>query len=295
MLTTRYEYPAFKDIKQGEVPKRRKEDGPLISFGPAAFSKTSDGSRTWSKVKIITPLVEGGRVSAPQMVIDPRSDRLYTIYYRADSKGAAISFVESGDRGEIWSDQKDIAHFVKVPEHKHPLSGETVVLAEDILQASIDSKSGMIFVSFADGRFYNGQRLGIALTCSGDKGRTWMTPIPVSSPEEQTAWLPGIAVNDAGTVGVVYMSSDFNPGVRETVPVSVKLKTFSIQEKTLAPISKQLLDRFNYGWPGDYLVLLAVGNEFHAVYGKSNYGESEPMPKKRSDANYRKPMDIVFK
>jgi hypothetical protein len=76
----------------------------------------------------------------------------------------------------------------------------------------------MIFVSFGDGRYYTSQRLGIALTSSGDIGRTWIAPIPFSSPEKETAWLPGIAENDAGTVGVVYMSSDFNPGVRETVP-----------------------------------------------------------------------------
>jgi len=309
VLTTRYEYPALKDIKQGEIPKRRKEDGPLIGFGPAAFSKTSDGGRTWSKVKIITPLIEGGRVSAPQMVIDPRDSHFYTIYYnddevanyggeikkRADSKGAAISFVESGDKGETWSEQKDIARFVRVPENKHPLSGETVVQAEDILQASIDPKSGTIFVAFADGRFFDGKRLGISLTCSGDKGRTWMTPIPVSSPEEQTAWLPGIAVNDEGTVGVVYMSSDFNPGERKTVPVSVKLRTFAVQDGKLVFRTEKVIDRFNYGWPGDYLVLLAIGREFHTVYGRSNYGESEPMPRKRSEAFDRKPMDIVFK
>jgi hypothetical protein len=309
VLTTRYEYPALKDTKKGEVPKLGKEAGSTISFGPAAFSKTSDGGRTWSKVKTITPLVEGGRVSAPQMVIDPRDSRLYAIYYnddevanyggenkkRADSRGAAISFVESGDKGETWSKQKDIAHFVRVPGNKHPLSGETVVQAEDILQASIDPKSGMIFVAFADGRFYDGKKLGIALTYSGDEGRTWMTPIPVSSPEEQTAWLPGIAVNDEGMVGVVYMSSDFNPGERKTVPVSVKLKTFAVQNGKPVHRTAELVDRFNYGWPGDYLVLLAIGSEFHIVYGRSNYGESEPMPKERKDGYDRKAMDIVFR
>ena len=295
VLTTRYEYPALEAVKPGEMPKLRKEDGPLVGSGPAAFAKTSDAGRTWSPVKTITPTIEGGRVSAPQMVINPQSGRLYAIYYRADKKGAAVSFVESGDLGETWSLEKDIAPFVRVPEHKHPLSGEQVVLAEDILQTAIDPKSGTIFVAFADGRFFDGKKLGISLTYSEDNGRTWTTPRSVSSPKEQTAWLPAIAVNDAGAVGVLYMSSDFRPDGRKTVPVSVKLRTFVLRDSKLVSKSEDVLDRFNYGWPGDYIALLAVGNEFHAVYGKSNYGESEPMPRDRKEGYDRKPMDIVFK
>ena len=92
-------------------------------------------------LKVKVQIIEGGRVSAPQMVINPLSGCLYTIYYRADSKGAAISFFESGGKGETRSDEKEITHFVKVPEHKHRLSGETVVLAEDILKASLTPRA----------------------------------------------------------------------------------------------------------------------------------------------------------
>jgi hypothetical protein len=280
VLTTRYESPELAHVNRGEKPAKP----PSITYGPVGFTKTVDGGSTWSSVKTISPRVANGRVSAPQAVIDPRTGRIYVVYYRADRESRALALVMSDDGGGAWSEERDIAAWVRGPRVKHPTTGDDITLAEDIVRPAMDGRTGAVHVAYADARVADGKQFGVSLVSSSDRGESWRAPLAVSTEPTETAWLPAVAVDAAGRVAVAYLTADFSRK-RSAVAVTLRLVTYASRAGKLIEQERRVLDRYDYVWPGDYFALVAVGDTFRVVYARSSAPKAPP----------ENPADVFFR
>lgn len=300
--TTRYEFPELEGLGPGETPKR----GPRSSYGPAAVSKTTDGGRTWTGARIASPLVEGDRVSAPQIVVDPAGDRVLVTYFRgpgASSKpgvvGGSVALIESADQGATWGPPQEVVSLVGVPlAHEAPYQEKPLNMAEDIVRIARDPRGGALAIVFSDGRFTGGRSLGVALTLSVDGGRKWSAPARLSAPDEPTAWLPTVAFNDAGQIGVVYLVADFQARRGLAFPVTLRLRVYerggiASDQTSIREVRSEVLDRFAWSWPGDYLGLVSIGVAFHALYTRSTLGPDEPVAAQWPRGS--NPTDLLFR
>jgi hypothetical protein len=277
LVTTQYQTVA-EPATDGKISDKSKA-------GPAAFTKSIDGGRTWGPIHPVTPVIKGERVSAPETVADFSGNTLYVVYYRETEKDAAIAVVSSSDQGENWSEQKIVAEYVRLNNQGFAdtvvkLTDRAMMLtAQDIIHGSVDPKTGRVCIAFADGRFTNGDHLQVAVTCSSDKGNSWSQPHRVSSSPKGHAWLPSITFNNAGVLGISYLDiRDWEPTDTEHVPTSLWLHTFRFADDgAIEPLEELLVDQFNmlgagaegYYGTGDYQALLTTTERFHPVYVKS--------------------------
>lgn len=259
VLTTRYEGP----------------DG----VGAAALSKTTDGGRTWSPVRPISPRTPGSAsADAPQMVIDPRSGHLF-VFYTHGPRGSSMSFLRSEDGGATWSPPAPV--MAGIPWSARPVTypgtDKELRIAPDIGHAAIDPRTGRLYAVFTNGWATDGRSLQVGLVTSGDGGRTWSAPLHVSAGAAM-AWRPALAVDTQGRVAVSY----FTPGPGEPapdggLPVQVHLAMIKTRpDGSLARGEDTVVDTFSWAPPlrgpyflGDYNPLLAGRDGFLPVYGRS--------------------------
>jgi CubicO group peptidase (beta-lactamase class C family) len=284
LTSTLYEVPRLKNTRRGEpAPLTPQDEAERLGRGVVLLS--TDGGRTWSEPRPVTPAAPGGRVSAPQVAVDPRSGRVAMAYYWADGGKRGLAAVVSDDAGATWSEPGEIADFVPIARHEDPRDGQFVQLAQDILSLASHPGGGFV-LAVADGRYSGGKTGAVSVTRSRD-GRAWTPLLRVSSREKATAWLAAVAVGQDGRVGVAYMTAVFGGEKTRPFPVQLRRATFGTAGDGLAPLADDLLDEYGYVWPGDYLGLVPVYSGFRAVYAKSNYGPDEAMPataeRKRTD------------
>jgi CubicO group peptidase (beta-lactamase class C family) len=74
LTSTLYEVPRLKNARLGEPVQLTPQDS-AARLGRGVVVLSKDGGRTWSDPLPVTPAVPGGRVSAPQVAVDPRSGR----------------------------------------------------------------------------------------------------------------------------------------------------------------------------------------------------------------------------
>jgi hypothetical protein len=232
-------------------------------FGRLGFARTRDGGRTWEPIRAITPAVNGERIGAPQIVVAPSSGRLFAVYHARASGQARLGVRTSDDQGATWSEEAIAAAHVRGARVTNPADGSRFVLADDIVSAAVDRRTGRVFVAYADAHQSNGQHYDISLIWSDD-GRSWSSPIAVSDSAERTAWLPAVAVADDGQVGVMYQSADFTATDRT---VRLMLRRFTRTAAVYVRGSAEVVDRGPLGWPGDYQSMVGVRDGFLGLYG----------------------------
>lgn len=71
---------------------------------------------------------------------------------------------------------------------------------------AVDRRSGRLYASWQDVGFSHGKRNDVLVTWSDDAGRTWSTPVKANDtpPGAQDAFMPAIAVDSRGRVGILY-------------------------------------------------------------------------------------------
>jgi hypothetical protein len=236
-------------------------------FGRLGFTRSDDGGRTWTAIRPITPAVSGERIGAPQVVVDPRSGRLYAVYHRRAGGAASISVMRSDDRGDTWSREVVAAPHVAGARVEHPINGARFVLADDIVQAAVSPRTGRLVIAYADARRDPGRQHGVSILWSMD-GVRWSQPLAVSETGAETAWLPAVAVAANGEIGVSYLSANFAPAQPVEAQARLLLHRFRTSTAGLTPIDRVVLDEARLEWPGDYQGLVAVRDRFLAVYGR---------------------------
>lgn len=236
-------------------------------YGRLGFSRTRDGGRTWEALRPLSPAVDGERIGAPQVVVDPRAGRVFAVYHGRYQQQARIGVLISDDHGATWSPEIVAASHVRGARVHHPDDSTRFVLADDILQAVVSPIDGRIVIAYADAHRRGGQQHDVSLVWSID-GRDWSEPIAVSTPEQRTSWLPAVAVMADGSLGVTFQSADFTlpPAERRA---RVFLRRFTPTADGYEASSAELLDEGPLGWPGDYQSVTALDGGFLAVYGQA--------------------------
>lgn len=237
-------------------------------FGRLGLTRSVDGGKTWSPIRPITAAVNSERIGAPQIVVDPRSGRLYAVYHRLRrGAGAVVGVMVSEDRGDTWSAEHVAARHVRGARARHPQTGREFVLATDIVQATVSPTTGLLIIAYADARRDPGTRDDVSIVWSAE-GTRWSAPLAVSDSTAETAWLPAIASSTTGDVAVSYFSANFSSGTPGRA--RVMLQRFHVGTIGVVLVDRVVLDDASLEWPGDYQGLVAARAGFVATYGRAN-------------------------
>ena len=235
-------------------------------FGRLGFTRSADGGKTWSPIRPITEAVNGERIGAPQIVVDPRSGRLYAVYRRSRrGSESVIGVMVSNDQGDTWSAEHVAARHVRGAQARHPSTGREFVLATDIVQATVSPTTGLLIIAYADAHRDPGTRDDVSIVWSAE-GTRWSAPLAVSDRTAETAWLPAIASSADGEVAVSYFSASFSSGT--PVRARVILQRFHVGASGVVPTDRVVIDDAGLEWPGDYQGLVASRAGFVATYGR---------------------------
>jgi Neuraminidase (sialidase) len=119
------------------LPTDNPDDNPHAQAytGPAYFSKTTDGGKTWSRAQIIVNTANRTQTIG-NIIVDPRNDTLYDFTdlivqpntpFQGTRSNAQLAFVKSTDGGATWTRPQVIAPFnslgVIEPQHRQTRAG----------------------------------------------------------------------------------------------------------------------------------------------------------------------------
>ena len=253
------------------------------------FSRSTDGGESWKHARPIQtidpvePAVLGYFRQGSQIVVLP--DRtLVNVYYRIlFDQVTRQSFLQqtllrSRNQGRTWAQSDVVVSDLHPAGAVDPELGVPVRDAGQIPDVAVNPKNGDLYMTWQDSRF-NGDQVGVVLTRSTDGGFTWSAPISVNQPDGVQAFLPSVAVNADGTVGVLYY--DFRndvpgDGVLDT---DIHLALFDANltskiEKSVTTNSFDLRQSVITGgrgyFPGDYVGLEVDGSDFVAAVTVTN-------------------------
>jgi hypothetical protein len=126
-----------------------------------------------------------------------------------------LQMMRSTDSGTTWTAPSEVDRMFPHgipggafdPRDGHPLWDGAM-----IPEAAADQRPGHkdLYVVWQDSRFTDGEPDSAAFVASHDGGRTWSPTKRLSLPESQQAFLPKVAVNDRGEVGVTYYDFTFD-------------------------------------------------------------------------------------
>jgi hypothetical protein len=245
---------------------RAERPGEGAYFGRLGFTRSTDGGRTWEPIRPITPAVNRERIGAPQVVVDPRSGRLYAVYHARVGNAARLGVRWSDDQGESWTDEVVAAAHVRAASVVHPVTGAEFVLADDIVQAAVSPRDGHLVIAYADAHRSAGRVTGLSVVWSSD-GVRWSPPIEVSDSAHGTAWLPAIALRPNDAV-VTFYTARFAPSPRDSARMQVRWRRLARSAAGYEARDGGVLDEGELAWPGDYHALVVSRGAFVAAYGR---------------------------
>jgi hypothetical protein len=195
---------------------------PMPFTGPAYFSRTSDGGKTWEKPRQIVPTGVNEQTIGNVIVVDRQKGTVYDFFNFIDASGANnIEMVSSTDHGTHWSAKQYVQRLFTTAESRaatcvcgvvYPGDESKPLRTGDIIPAAtIDPNTGQLYVVWQDGRpnaFRNDMLFASTSTKGGLQG-TWSSPQLVNPLNDQAAFTAGIAVDRKGRLGVIYY--DFTP------------------------------------------------------------------------------------
>jgi hypothetical protein len=177
-------------------------------FGPAWFSRTTNGGATWEPARIIFDPGPDSQTIGNQIVVLPNGDlvNMFTLVRQAASAAVSPLFVaimRSTDKGLTWSEPLVVNPLasigIKDVKTQEPLRTED--FTADI---AVDPDSGALYLTWQDARFSGGKRDGIVFSKSPDGGLTWSAPVRVNKATKVQAFTPTIVVTEEGTIGLTY-------------------------------------------------------------------------------------------
>lgn len=185
------------------------------SRNEALIARTTDGGRTWQAPNPVVDSGEGQMVSGHRLSVLPDGS-LVDVYTHIQFGGPILSVrsTRSTDGGRTWSAPVKVADLRTKWLFQDPESGEQVSHTTSLLSdTGVDPRTGRLYTAWQDARFNGGAADGVALSSSGDGGRTWSEPVKVNRtptsvlPANQQSFTVTLDVARNGTVGVSY--SDF--------------------------------------------------------------------------------------
>lgn len=255
-------------------------------------SRSTDGGLTWGPAVPVATM--GSTKPGEQAVfrqgaqIVVRPDRsLVNAYFRIlfDNATRQVTFeqavLRSTDQGRHWTRvDSRVASFASTTA-VDPELGVPVRDAQEIPSIAVNRNTGHLYMAWQDGNANTVGLASVVVARSVDGGATWSAPVRVNQATSASvqAFLPIVAVDSAGTVGVLFY--DFRNDVLGDARLStdVWLSTFDAQlnylgERRLTPSSFDMRQMVITGargyFPGDYVGLASVGNEFVAAFTVAN-------------------------
>jgi hypothetical protein len=224
--------------------------------GPAMFSMTRDGGRSWSKPQAIVPPSANEQTIANQIVVDPRTHVLYDFYmYFSRGNTATVEDIASFDGGRTWSRRQRVSDSQTVGVHD-PATGLPLRTGDIIPQPAIDPHTGRLYVVWQDPRFNRvdptEDQLVISSSTFGGFTGTWSPPTLVNDPRDRAAFTPAIKVLPNGRVAVQYYTID-DSGPGGTLPTDLALRALGGPEQSVGRPFNMLAAPFSEGFfTGDY-------------------------------------------
>ncbi|MBO0685782.1 MAG: exo-alpha-sialidase, partial [Candidatus Dormibacteraeota bacterium] len=255
--------------------------------GPAWFSKTTDGGKTWTGTRAIFDPGQNSQTIGNIVVVDPRNDTLYDFFEQFQTtkspnvapRGVSVGFVKSTDGGDHWSGVTTVSNQV-LANDTDPNTGALLRTGNGLPDVAIDPSSGQIYVVWTDARFTSGLTNQAVISTSTNGGATWTAPKLVSNttPINREAFTVNVAVNSAGTVAVTYYDlRDLLDTNTTTLPTVFLAKTSSDhgvsfgQDIPLAgPFNDLVAPNAGGFMLGDYSGLTALGANFEAFFVQTN-------------------------
>jgi hypothetical protein len=175
---------------------------------PSLFSRTTNGSRTWSKPVALTG--QDVRSFGDQIVVLPNGT-LVDVFSAttASAQGPSrtqtfLAAMRSTNGGRSWSPLRKIAdqHVLPVID---PNTGEYVRTGESIPDVAANPRNGTVYAVWADAGPSGAASTEIMLASSRDGGRSWSIQGRVNrTPAGIQVFNPSIGVSSRGVVGVSY-------------------------------------------------------------------------------------------
>ena len=244
---------------------------------PARFARTSDGGRTWSDPLTIAglPTDEAATIDTP--VVDARTGAVYVFFnWTTPGNVDQLAFVRSADQGRTWTKPQAITPVGSVGV-VDPNNGKLLRTGDSLFSVATDPRTGRLYLAWQSGALNGGRYDESLLVTSGDQGRTWTSPKVVSTRTGGPAFLPTIAVNPAGQLGLTWY--DF----RKDNPATAALTTdvwFRTVSTTGSHVSDEqhLSGSFNFAaapdaggrFVGDYQGMTTIGSRFHPFFAITN-------------------------
>jgi hypothetical protein len=273
------------------------QQAPLDGSVPPAswLARTTNGGKTWSRARKIVPSVKGSGAYWNELVAAPDSRMLYNIfnlvrpqmtYHTVCKKRAGktkrcrrigtpvpgkfdgfIAVVKSADHGITWSKPAIVSDDLSLGIDAAP--GGPITTGSGI-DAAIDPRSGRVYVVWTDARFSQLRYDQVVISSSGDGGKHWTSPQPVST--VATSFNPVVAINSVGRVGVTYYDLREAEGSAATIPTDVWFTSSMDGGKTFT--GDTLLGQFNMKtapflggyFIGDYVGLVSAGVTFRPYF-----------------------------
>jgi hypothetical protein len=261
-------------------------------FVSLVFARSTDGGQTWSPAM---PIATMGNASpgeqttfrqAAQVVVLPDGS-LVNGFFRIlfDRAAGRITYeqaiLRSTDQGRHWTRvDTRVASFASIsavdPELNIPVRD-----AQELPILAVNRATGQLYMSWQDGNANPQGGAGIVVARSNDGGKTWSNPVRVNQGTSAgvQAFLPVVAVNDQGQVGVLFYDwrNDVlgDPGLSTDVWLSLFDANLNYQgERRLTAQSFDMRQMVITGprgfFPGDYVGLSTAGTDFVAAFTVAN-------------------------
>jgi len=289
-------------------PTDNPDDNPHAQAytGPAFFSKTTDGGKTWSQAQIIVNTGNRQQTIGNIIVVDPRNGALYDFTdlilpsntpFQGTRSNAQLAFVKSTDGGANWTQPQLIAPFNSVGVHD-PFTGAPARVGDGLEEVAIDPSSGKLYVVYESSSNFQKQLKQssgawddeVLLVTSDTGGATWTGPTVIHKLDNgMPTFTPTVAVSNSGRVAVTYYDNrNLQPGETANWPTDYWVE-YSTNGGATFDNEKHIAGSFDLStapiargfFLGDYEGLQASGSGFLAVFVKTNcdapYPASNPL------------------
>ncbi len=260
--------------------------------GPAFFSKTVNGGKTWSTAKVIIDTKERQQTIGNIIVVDPKTGTLYDFTdliispntpFRGTHSNAQVAFVKSTDGGNTWSEPQLIAPFNSLGVHA-PNTGQLLRVGDGLEEVAIGANGELFVVWESSTNFVKNdqQTVGfsddeILLATSSDGGATWNGPMVVHTAGGKPTYTPTVAVN-GNTLAITYYDNRKLGAETTVLPTDYWVSLFNAttlaflgEQRITIKSFDQLSAPFARGFfLGDYEGLQPSGNGFEALFVKTN-------------------------
>ena len=260
--------------------------GQNASKGPAYFSRTTDGGKTWSAPQVIYGRDNG--TIGNQIVELPNGNLVdfFTNFLVHNTKSgvsysAELDSIRSSNQGRTWSTDSPSVVSPMTPNGTYdPTNGQYVRAGDSLFDVAV-GPDGSLYAVWQDSMFNGVDQ--VAFAKSSDGGLTWSMPTQISEappsyndPSGQ-AFTPSIDVAANGDVAVTYYTFQNTTG-----PAFLATDYWAITSSdggtTWSPQQRLTPDSFNGELApeagglmiGDYEGLAHQGNTFVAAYETGN-------------------------